>query len=297
MIHEIKSLVNGSFLLSPAHGRVGARATSFLFQCVPPPSTKFFRVKPKQAGKKEGGWGEGIFARLPIRRRRTMGWESVSAIPLVRGRQNRKIFFSLFEKNFGGARLKKCKENFSVLLAESAGWRRRRAETRWAGFNPQNPLDFAQKRFGFRPNSTAITHRPFTPWTVFFSACAISPSFAVLMPWRAVATSSGPNCRRQDAMCGQVAQHAAAHARATVQRSVRAESPAAPQTAPPSVRPRGRAACWCGGRCRAPERWAAQAQGIMPPLPCAERCRYAWTLRITPSTRPWITTVGTSIGW
>ncbi|MBU1956370.1 hypothetical protein KKF09_01750, partial [Patescibacteria group bacterium] len=43
---------------------------------------------------------------------------NVSAIPLARGRQNRKIFFSLIEKNFGGARLKKCRENFSVLLAE-----------------------------------------------------------------------------------------------------------------------------------------------------------------------------------
>ena len=33
------------------------------------------------------------------------------------GKQNRKVFFSLIEKNFGGARLKKCRENFSVLVA------------------------------------------------------------------------------------------------------------------------------------------------------------------------------------
>jgi hypothetical protein len=71
----------------------------------------------QQAGKKEGGLGEGIFARLPVRRRRTMGWESVSAILASAGRQNRKIFVSLIENNFGGARLKKCKENFSVLSA------------------------------------------------------------------------------------------------------------------------------------------------------------------------------------
>ena len=31
-------------------------------------------------------------------------------------RQNRKIFFSLIEKNFGGARLKKCGENFLFCL-------------------------------------------------------------------------------------------------------------------------------------------------------------------------------------
>jgi len=52
-----------------------------------------------------------------------MGWKSVSAIPALAGRQNRKIFVSLIEKNFGGARIKKCKENFSVLSAV------RRAET------------------------------------------------------------------------------------------------------------------------------------------------------------------------
>jgi len=52
-----------------------------------------------------------------------MGWKSVSAIPASAERQNRKIFVSLIEKNFGGARIKKCSENFSVLSAV------RRAET------------------------------------------------------------------------------------------------------------------------------------------------------------------------
>jgi hypothetical protein len=63
--------------------------------------------------------------RTPRRRR---GWGgSVSAFPLLKGRQNRKIFFSLIEKNFGGARLKKCGENFFVLPVAVA--KRRRAET------------------------------------------------------------------------------------------------------------------------------------------------------------------------
>jgi len=47
--------ISGSSFLSHAHGRAGARATSFLFQYVLPPFAKFFRAKPKQAGKKEGG--------------------------------------------------------------------------------------------------------------------------------------------------------------------------------------------------------------------------------------------------
>jgi len=70
----------------------------------------------KQTGKKEKGLGKGIFASLSVRRRRTMGWERFRNSS-VRGRQNRIIFFSLIEKNFGGARLKKCLENFPVLLA------------------------------------------------------------------------------------------------------------------------------------------------------------------------------------
>ncbi|MBU1130592.1 hypothetical protein KJ840_00465, partial [Patescibacteria group bacterium] len=81
------------------------------------PSAKKSGEARKQAGKKEGGLGEGIFARLLCRAKRGWGWESVSAIPASAGRQNRKIFVSLIEKNFGSARLKKCRENFSVLLA------------------------------------------------------------------------------------------------------------------------------------------------------------------------------------
>jgi len=107
-------------------------------------------MKPKQAGKKEGGLGEGIFARLLCRAKRGMGWErfrhSASA-----EYQNRKIFFSLFEKKFGGARLKKCRENFSVLLAEAE---RRRAET-LDGIHSKSACGFSLKkvRISFRVRS------------------------------------------------------------------------------------------------------------------------------------------------
>jgi hypothetical protein len=114
----------GSSLMSPANGLGGSRAT-ILFSFPKAAVAPALRAL-KQAGKKEGGWGEGIFARLRFPRRRR-GWGgSVSAIPPKAEYQNRKIFFSLIEKNFRGARLKKCRENFSVLLAEA---KRRRAET------------------------------------------------------------------------------------------------------------------------------------------------------------------------
>jgi hypothetical protein len=61
----------------------------------------------QQAGKKEEGLGEGIFARLLCPAKRGWGWESVSAIPASAGRQNRKIFVSLIEKKFWGRANKK----------------------------------------------------------------------------------------------------------------------------------------------------------------------------------------------
>ena len=106
-----------------------------------PVRQKNLRAKPKQAGKKEGGLGEGIFARL-LSAEGGMGWKSVSAIPASAGRQNRKIFVSLIEKNFGGVRIKKCKENFSVLLAEA---KRRRAET-LGGFCARQGADCRSKK-------------------------------------------------------------------------------------------------------------------------------------------------------
>ena len=68
----------GSSTLSPAHGLGGARATilSFLYS-VPPSARKKFWPS-NRAGKKEGGWGEGIFARpsvqfLPREARQSVG--------------------------------------------------------------------------------------------------------------------------------------------------------------------------------------------------------------------------------
>jgi len=59
-----------SSALSPVHGRAGARATTKNTIALP----KNW-AKPKQAGKKEGGLGEGIFARLLCRAKRGLGRE------------------------------------------------------------------------------------------------------------------------------------------------------------------------------------------------------------------------------
>ncbi|MFH1402236.1 MAG: hypothetical protein ABIG87_01255 [Patescibacteria group bacterium] len=77
--------------------------------------------------------------------------------------QNRKIFVSLIEKNFGGRRLKKCRENFSVLLAEA---KRRRAET-LDGIQSAKSSGFCSKKV--RISSNKHHHNE-------FEECSASPS-------------------------------------------------------------------------------------------------------------------------
>ena len=96
-------------------------------------------AKPKQSGKKEGGWGEGIFARLlpfPFRLSKGKaegGFGGNSATPeriqkadspavlLVKSRTPQNSFLFLLEEKNRRAQIKKCEENFF------AGWRACRA--------------------------------------------------------------------------------------------------------------------------------------------------------------------------
>jgi hypothetical protein len=118
----------------------------FQFDC--PATAKKSGEARKQAGKKKKGCGENEF--LPACQSAEGGlWGgSVSAIPPARGRQNRIIFFSLFEKILGGKRLKKCRENFSVLLAEAE---RRRAET-LGGIQSAKSSGFCSKKVRISSN-------------------------------------------------------------------------------------------------------------------------------------------------
>ena len=96
---------------------------------------KVLEAKPKQAGKKGGGWGEGIFARLlpfPFRlskRKAEGGFGGNSAFLLPNQNEaspatclntwkaghHRKILFSLKEEKIGRAQNEKSKEYFSVV--------------------------------------------------------------------------------------------------------------------------------------------------------------------------------------
>ncbi len=98
----------GSSTLSPAHGRAGARAT--IKNMIAPP--KSFRAKPKQAGKKEGGLGEGIFTLLRLKLERFR-------FSLIKRNTKQKNFLFLLKEKMGRGKIKKCKENFSVLFCRS----------------------------------------------------------------------------------------------------------------------------------------------------------------------------------
>jgi hypothetical protein len=131
--------VSGSSFLSPAHGRCGARATINLNKLA---QRKNFGAKPKQAGKKEGGLREGIFARLLCPPKADWGWEA--ARPCASKEAKPAKIVSLIEKPL------KRKRNFCGLCL----LRQWRSEP--LGGIIQNPLaDFAQRKFEPRPESTA----------------------------------------------------------------------------------------------------------------------------------------------
>src|SRR3989338_1188204 len=131
---------------------------------------KVLGAKPKQAGKKEGGLGEGIFARLlpfPYRLSKGKaegGFGGNSAFPLLNKNEaspatclntwkaghHRKILFSLREEKIGCAQNEKSKEYFSVVrraLASGGG------AASFVGIRLVKSSDFVQET---QPSSTNI---------------------------------------------------------------------------------------------------------------------------------------------
>ena len=134
----------GSSTLSPAHGLGGARATilSFFYSVPPSVRPKVLGAKPKQAGKKEGGWGEGIFARL-FCAVGAVGWE---AFPLFGIKPNIKAkqFSNPFKRKRVARKIKELKRKlFCFARRVSAGG------NAGAGFQIIRAI-FARKRFELR---------------------------------------------------------------------------------------------------------------------------------------------------
>ena len=97
--------------------------SSFRISAPPSARSKNFRAKPKQAGKKEGGWGEGIFARLLCPPKAGWGWEAFPPFGVKPNIKAKQLSIP-FKRKRARAKYKKLKENCFALLAEI-----RRAET------------------------------------------------------------------------------------------------------------------------------------------------------------------------
>jgi hypothetical protein len=96
-------------------------------------------AKPKQTGKKEGGLGGGIFARLLSAPKARSGWEAAAHSASAEG-QSRKFFFLKGKIKKGRGAPKNEWKNF--LLCSPQGGRRR-----WAGSAPVRAQIVAQRKF------------------------------------------------------------------------------------------------------------------------------------------------------
>jgi hypothetical protein len=98
-----------------------ALLSSFYISAPPSARSKNFRAKPKQAGKKEGGWGEGIFARLLCPPKAGWGWE---AFPPFGVKPNIKVkqFSIPFKRKNGARKIQKIERKlFCFARRNSAG--------------------------------------------------------------------------------------------------------------------------------------------------------------------------------
>jgi len=121
MITDLNNFVNkllGSSLALPANGLGGSRATSSLVahfalqNTASNPVEKNRALPENQKGKKEGGWGEGIFALLRLRIERFR-------FSLIKRNTKQKNFLFLLKEKIAREKIKKCRENFSVLVCRS----------------------------------------------------------------------------------------------------------------------------------------------------------------------------------
>ena len=109
----------GSSLSLPAHGRVGARATSFLAAHFAKQNTNSVGVQSE--GEAEGGCGGNSASPPPEADRRSS--RSPAAL-LAKSRPPKKSFVFLLEEKIGRAQIKNCEQNFSLserTLASGGG--------------------------------------------------------------------------------------------------------------------------------------------------------------------------------
>ena len=140
---EIVQAFTGSSYLLRAHGKGGASAT-ISFLSAPPPEK--IAGGFQRAGKKEGGLGEGIFARLLTAPKARLGWERLRSLaPSREAKQN--IFQFLLEEKGLRAKIEKREKCFALHRRQAGGAAGR--------------VNSVQNRFALR--SVIATHKKAVP--------------------------------------------------------------------------------------------------------------------------------------
>ena len=140
---EIVQAFTGSSYLLRAHGKGGASAT-ISFLSAPPPEK--IAGGFQRAGKKEGGLGEGIFARLLTAPKARLGWERLRSLaPSREAKQN--IFQFLLEEKGSRAKIEKREKCFALHRRQAGGAAGR--------------VNSVQNRFALR--SVIATHKKAVP--------------------------------------------------------------------------------------------------------------------------------------
>jgi hypothetical protein len=105
----------------------------------------------KQKGKKEGGLGEGIFALLRLRIERFR-------FSLIKRNTKQKNFLFLLKEKIAREKIKKCRENFSVLVCRSPATKCGINSAEASGNAPHSCSGFSLKkvRISFRIRSQIV---------------------------------------------------------------------------------------------------------------------------------------------
>ena len=146
MIVHNKKFVNsdlGSFYSLHTNG-LGGSSTTPLLSFLKIPATALALRALKQKGKKEGGWGEGIFALLRLRIERFR-------FPLIKRKPKQKNFLFLLKEKIAREKIKKCREKFSVLVCRSEAEASGNAPHYYSGFS------LKKVRISFRVRSQPST--------------------------------------------------------------------------------------------------------------------------------------------
>jgi cell division protein FtsB len=177
LISSNKKILLGSSYPLHANGLGGSSATP-LFSFLKIPAVSLSLRALKQKGKKEGGWGEGIFALLRLRLERFR-------FSLIKRKPKQKIFHLLLKEKRGAKKIKNVIKKFLFWFAVA---KRRQAETHQQNYQFSRSVRFrsepprarrvvsrgsVQKKLEFQPKGTAPQNKNSYNIAIFILRCGV----------------------------------------------------------------------------------------------------------------------------